>query len=358
MSTSSNRRARAALVLACAALGWVGAFSGTRTASAAQVQVVKLASLIPSGSFWDRALKTMGSEWRATTGGRVQLRIYPGGVAGDDADVLRKMRIGQLHGATVTVSGLSDIDPAFALFEIPMFFESYAELFHVLEELSPDLEARLEAKGYRLLHWAHAGWIYFFTSEPVASFEQLQELPVFQWAGEARMEQLWRGHGFRPVPLAGTDILMGLKTGMFSALPSTPVAALSLQWFRSAPHMIDLGLAPFVGATLLDEGTWKKLDVEDRARVLAAGRTAGELFREEIERQDAAAIEEMQARGLQLVRVAGTPAEADWKAAALAFAEDMREAFVPADVFDRALAIRNAYRVRTEGAGTNEEDRQ
>ena len=181
---------------------------------------------------------------------------------------------------------------------------------------------------------------------------------MFQWAGEARLEQLWRGHGFKPVPLAGTDILMGLKTGMFSALPSTPVAALSLQWFRSAPHMIDLGLAPFVGATLLDERTWKKLDVEDRASVLAAGRTAGELFREEIEQQDASAIEEMQARGLQVVRVAGTPAETDWKAAALAFAEDMREAFVPADVFDRALEIRNAYRARTVGAGSNEEDRE
>lgn len=328
----------AALLVALTAFG--------APAHAAPARVIKLASLIPSGSFWDRALKTMGAEWSEATSGRVRLRIYPGGVAGDDPDVLRKMRIGQLHAATVTVSGLSEIDPAFALFEIPMFFDSYEELFHVLGELGPELEARLEAQGYVLLHWVQAGWIYFFTAEPVATFEDLQALKVFQWAGEARMEQLWRDNGFRPVPLAGTDIMIGLETGMFSALPSTPIAALSLQWFRSAPHMIDLGVAPFVGATLVDARAWKKLEPADRKSLLPAARAAGRLFEEEIERQDAKAVREMRARGLQILEVAGTPEEEAWKSAAEAFAEEMREAFVPAEFFDRAREIRDAFRAR------------
>ena len=221
-------------------------------ARAGETRIIKLASLIPSGSFWDRALKSMGADWRERTAGRVQLRIYPGGVAGDDSDVLRKMRIGQLQAATVTVSGLSDIDPAFALFEIPMFFDSYDELFHVLEVIGPELEASLEGKGFVLLHWVHAGWIYFFTTEPADSFEELLSFELLQWAGDVRMEALWRKHGFRPVPLTGTDIMMGLQTGMFKTLPATPVAALSLQWFRSAPNMLDLGLAALLGATLVD----------------------------------------------------------------------------------------------------------
>ena len=158
------------------------------------------------------------------------------------------------------------------------------------------------------------------------------------------MEQLWRKHGFRPVPLAGTDIVMGLKTGMFKTLPATPIAALSLQWFRSAPNMIDLGLAPLVGATLLDERAWEKLALEDQVQVLAAGRAAGELFRDEIQRQDADAIREMQRRGLRILKIKGTPREKAWTDAALAFADDMREAFVPAEVFDRAIEIREAFR--------------
>lgn len=351
MSTSSSRSRFAALIPAPALVLLVllgllalGAGLGPWQAQASETRIIKLASLIPSGSFWDRALKSMGAEWRERTSGRVQLRIYPGGVAGDDSDVLRKMRIGQLQAATVTVSGLSDIDTAFALFEIPMFFDSYEELFHVFEAMSSEFETRLEAKGYVLLHWAHAGWIYFFTTEPVDSFEELRSLEVFQWAGESRMEALWRKHGFRPVPLAGTDIPMGLQTGMFKTLPATPIAALSLQWFRSAPHMIDLGLAPLIGATLVDERTWNKLDEEDRRTVLAAGREVGELFRSEIAQQDAEAIRQMQERGLSVRAIAGTDREATWKEAALAFADDMRTAFVPEDVYDRALEIRDAYR--------------
>ncbi|MCP4203343.1 MAG: hypothetical protein GY769_15580 [bacterium] len=346
MSTSSNRSRIAVPLLAL----WVlGATLAPADARASDNRIIKLASLIPSGSFWDRALKSMGAQWREKTSGRVQLRIYPGGVAGDDPDVLRKMRIGQLQAGTVTVSGLSDIDPAFALFEIPMFFDSYDELFHVFEALSPELEARLEAKGYVLLHWAHAGWIYFFTTEPVETFDELRSLEVFQWAGDSRMETLWRRHGFRPVPLAGTDIPMGLRTGMFKTLPATPIAALSLQWFRSAPNMIDLGLAPLIGATLVDERAWARIEEGDRRTVQAAGREVGELFRSEIPGQDAQAIAEMEGRGLTVRTIVGTPGEAAWKKAALAFADDMRTTFVPMDIYDQALEIRDAYRASGKG---------
>ncbi|MFQ5527695.1 MAG: TRAP transporter substrate-binding protein DctP [Thermoanaerobaculia bacterium] len=354
MSTSLNRGVGAVGVLALLVLG--GGALDAVPAAASETRLIKLASLIPSGSFWDRALRTMGADWREATAGRVQLRIYPGGVAGDDPDVLRKMRIGQLQAGTVTVSGLSDIDPAFALFEIPMFFDSYEELFHVFEAMGPELEARLEAKGYVLLHWAHAGWIYFFTTQAVGSFDELQALEVFQWAGESRMESLWRKHGFRPVPLAGTDILMGLETGMFKTLPTTPIAALSLQWFRSAPHMIDLGLAPLVGATLLDERTWKTLSEGDRERILEVGRSVGELFRTEIPDQDRDAIAEMRNRGLTVHEIAGTRDAEPWTRAALAFADDMRDAFVPAEVFDRAVTVRNAYRQRSQASASSDSE--
>ncbi len=356
MNTSSSRRVgRSSALIQMLILVLVAALLApvvepeSALAGASETRLIKLASLIPSGSFWDRALKMMGDEWRRETGGRVQLRIYPGGVAGDDPDVLRKMRIGQLQAGTVTVSGLSDIDSAFALFEIPMFFDSYDELFHVFEIMGPDLEARLREKGFVLLHWAHAGWIYFYTARPVESFADLQALEVFQWAGDARMEQLWRKHGFRPVPLAGTDILMGLETGMFKTLPATPIAALSLQWFRSAGHMIDLGLAPFVGATLVDERAWAKLTASDQASVLAAGRAVGKQFRAEIPAQDREAVEEMRQRGLEVITITGTPGEREWLDAAEAFASDMREAFVPAEVFDRAVEIRDAYRAAKKG---------
>jgi TRAP-type C4-dicarboxylate transport system substrate-binding protein len=323
-------------------LGMLGDTGGA--AIAADRQVVKLATLIPNGSVWDRTLKTMGADWRQATNGRVQLRIYGGGVAGDDPDLVRKMRIGQLHAATVTVTGLTEIDDAFALFEIPMFFDSYEEFFHVLAEIEPLLEERLQEKGFILLHWGHAGWVHFFTTEPVATLEEFRRLKIFVWAGNDQMTSLWRKHQFHPVPLAATDILTGLKTGMFQALPSTPIAALSLQWFRSTPHMLDLGLTPLLGATVITEKAWSSFAPEDRELLLAAAHRAGDAFREEIPAQDDLAIAEMQERGLSVVPIVGTDSERAWQEAAMAFAQDMREKFVPADIFDHALSIRDLYR--------------
>lgn len=202
---------------------------------AAAEQTIKLATLIPEGSFWDRALRDMGAAWEQITGGDVRLRIYSGGVAGDDPDMIRKLRIGQLQAATVTVSGLTEIDPAFALFELPAFFASHDELTYVLRELRPELERRLAENGFQLLHWVHGGWIYFFTSEPIASLDEFQQLRMFVWAGNDEMSNLWRKHGFRPVPLAATDILTGLETGLFGALPSAPIAAPPCSGFAPRP---------------------------------------------------------------------------------------------------------------------------
>ncbi len=212
---------------------------------------VKLASLAPDGSVWDLAIEEMGAEWAEATDGRVRLRVYPGGVAGDEPDVVRKMRIGQLHAAALTVGGLIEIDDAFRVFSIPMFFDSYDELYYVLEPMTPELSRRLDEKGYVLLNWAHAGWVHLFSTEPLSGLEQLKRAKLFVGAGDDRAVQWWKNNGYRPVPLATTDILTGLQTGMIEALPSPPLAALLLQWYRHAPHMLDLGLAPLVGATIV-----------------------------------------------------------------------------------------------------------
>lgn len=314
------------------------------TTTLAAAQSVKLATLVPEGSFWDRALRDMGAEWERLTDGDVRLRIFAGGVAGDDPDLIRKLRIGQLQAATVTVSGLTEIDPAFALFEIPGFFESYDELFHVLAALEPELERRLQAGGFRLLHWGHGGWVYFFSTAPTTTLDDFRKLRVFVWAGNDRMTGLWRKHGFRPIPLAATDVLAGLETGLFQTLPTAPIAALSLQWYRSAPYMTDLPLAPLLGATIIDERAWQRLPEDHHAALLAAAADTGSLFAEAIPAEERKAIVEMERRGLETIRVVGTDAETEWRSLMGAFAESMREAFVPEEIYDAAFAARAAYR--------------
>jgi TRAP-type C4-dicarboxylate transport system substrate-binding protein len=309
---------------------------------------LKLATLIPEGSVWDKALREMGANWKRASEGRVTLRIYPGGVAGSELDVLRKIRIGQLQAATVTTVGLEQLDASFKVLTVPLFFDSYEEFFFVLDGLAPELERRLEAKGFVLLHWGHAGWVHFFSRSAVHTIDDLRQLKIFVTAGSEEMVSWWTTNGFKPVSLSPTDIMTALQTGMIDVLPTTPLAGLSLQWFRQTPYMHELGLTPLTGATIVAKRAWDRIEPVDREKLLAAAQAVEQRLVEEIPRQDKQAVEEMKARGLEVTTSSDLPA---WEKAALDFGASMRGGLVPEEIFDRALELRDQYRRGLESGG-------
>lgn len=318
------------------------------TAPAEARVAIKMATLAPDGSVWDQLLREMGAQWQEATGGEVALRIYAGGVAGDEPDVIRKMRIGQLHAASLTIGGLSSLDPAFEIFEIPMFFNTYDELFYVLDEMRPTLEKRLADKGYILLHWMHGGWIHFFSKKPIRTVDDLRGQKLFVWAGNDSQVQLWLKNGFQPVALAATDVMTGLQTGMVEALPSTPLAALSLQWYQRTPYMQDIGLAPLIGGTVITAKVWGELTPGQQAELKKIALATEERLEKEVPRQDEQAVEQMKQRGLTVVQV---PDPKEWLDAAEQFTAYKREQMEAVDLLDEARRLRDAYRKAHGGAG-------
>lgn len=322
----------------------LGLVLGLLPGPAGAATTVKLATLAPDGSIWDQAVEEMGASWKEETDGRVDLRIYPGGVAGDESAVVRKMRIGQIHAAVLTQGGLAEIDEAFSLFVIPFFFESYEELYFVLDELRPTLEKRLADKGYVLLNWGHAGWVHLFSKEPVATTQAMKNTKFFVTAGDDRMLNWWKDQGYKPVPLSSTDIVTGLQTGMIEALPSPPLAALMLQWYKNAPNMLDMGFAPLVGATVVQERIWRRISDEDQKSLQSAAGELEDRLEKEVPEQDEKAIAAMEKRGLNVVKVEGTPEADRWRSLAQVFADNAQESWVPADVLRQALDARKRFR--------------
>src|SRR5258707_2436214 len=169
-------------------------------ASAAQdTLIVKLGTSAPEGSSWDQIFKEMGEKWKQATGGTVTLRIYPGGVLGDEPDLVRKMRVGQIQAAALTAAGLSGIDASVAALQIPMMFRSYEELDYVRERLRPTLEKRMSEKDFVVLNWGDAGWVTFFCKESFLTPDELRRMKLFVWAGDNDAVDLWKGARFRPV---------------------------------------------------------------------------------------------------------------------------------------------------------------
>lgn len=341
--TEGRRRLPARVMAGCAAVAWALSASAPLAAK----EVFKVATLAPQGSIWDTALREMGASWKQASGGAVELRIYPGGVAGDEADVVRKMRIGQFQGAALTVTGLAEIEPAFRVFHIPMLFDSWAELDDVLAALRPELERRLAERGYVLLFWGHGGWIHLFSREPIESLDDLKSQKLFVWAGDDDQVQQWRKAGFLPVPIAATDVSMAFQTRMIDVVPTPPVAALSFQWYRQTPYMLSLGLAPLVGGVVVARETWEGVPAALRDEMLRAARAAETKLSDEVPELDRGAIDEMRERGLTVTEI-DAAATAAFERAAEEFAGAAREGKVPPEVLRAAREAIAAFRSRSQ----------
>ena len=342
-------RMRQKTLLLCGLFLLLGSFTNP---ALAQRSVLKLATLVPDGSVWDKTFKQMGADWKKETKGRVNLRVYPGGIAGDETDIIRKMRLGQLQAGSLTVTGLATIDPYFRIFETPLFFESSEELEYVLKAVTPELERRLDERGFVLVHWGHAGWVHLFSKKPVTTLEDLRKLKQWVWAGDNKMVQWWKENGFKPVPLSVPDIPTGLQTGLVEAVPITPLAAIGFQWFRSTPYLLDFGVVPYLGATIVTKKAWKKIKPDDQKLLRAAAKKAEAHLRVEVPKQEKAAIEEMVQRGVKLTQPKARGADSDWGRAAASFTEQMSRAEDSRAFYDRVLKVRDEFRAKhSEKAG-------
>ena len=209
--------------------------------------------------------------------------------------------------------------------------------------VEPLLKQRLEKKGFVLISWGHGGWVHVFTKNEVSTVDELKKSKMFVWAGDDAMVQTWRKEGFTPVALAATDILTGLQTGMIEAFPSTPLIALTLQWYRVTPNMVGLGLAPLVGGMVVTKKAWDKMSDADRAAIMKVTARAEQRLLNEVPKQDDSALAEMKKRGLNVVDVPEAEV-VEFRAAAERFAGAMGGDVIPKDVLDLVLKERAAFR--------------
>ena len=293
-------------------IGIATALSMIVPAAATAGTVIKLGSFAPEGSVYHDILLDMQRDWAELSEGEIELRLYAGGVAGDESDMVRKMRIGQLHAATLTSGGLPDIDPDFRAFQVPLMFENIAEFDHVMLRMRPKLDGLLAKHGFRGLGWADAGWLHFFSRQPVVAPSDLQPQRIFVWAGADRFVEAWHDCGFRPVQLNAVDIHTALQSQMIDAITAPPLAALSGQWFAQTPSMSTLRWVPLMGTLVISETTWAKLPKHLRPKLAAAAERAATRLRTEVRSDSVKAVQIMQEYGLTVHEALDTDIDA-WR---------------------------------------------
>jgi len=325
----------------------VAALVATATTQAGTV--IRLGTLAPKGSPWHDAIMQLNAEWQRISNGEVSIKVYSG-VLGGEPEMIRKMRLNEIHAVALSGAGLPIVDRSVAALQVPLMFESYAELDYVRDRIAPTLEALIaERQQLQVLNWSDAGWVHFFVTEPVRTPEQMRRVRLLTSSGDPDTEALYKQFGYHVVPLPYTDVLVSLQTGLVQAVQGPPLFALLEQWFGVANHMIRIKWAPLVGATLLRMDVWRKIRPEWRTEMLLAARRAGDDLRGSIRQLGEDAVPEMHKRGLDVIEL-DQAEKGLWRQEAERTYESLRGTFVPAELFDEVKRLRDEFR-RANSAG-------
>lgn len=217
-------------------------FSGKSSSQQPGKLIIKFATIAPEGSTYMQLAHEIEREIEAESGERVDIRWYAGGVLGDEPDMIRLMKLGQLHGAGLTGMGLGQIDMAVRAVELPFLTNNYSDIDRVLEKVFPLLRDRIRKKNFELIGIAENGFVYFFfTKKPVARLEDLKGLKMWVWSADDFAREAFSNiPGLLPVPLPITDVLTALATGLVEGFYNTPLATLAFQWYKHARYMLDV----------------------------------------------------------------------------------------------------------------------
>lgn len=317
---------------------------GARAAGPQSPVRIKLGTLIPRGTPAYEALMGMREKWRQAPEGGVEVTIYPDGAMGGETDMVRRMRVGQIQAALLSMTGISEIDKSVnALQEMPMIFRSLDEYEYVREKMRSSLEKRLADRGFVALFWGDIGWVRFFSKDAAVHPAQFRPMKLFTWAGNTDQFDLMKTLGFNPVALETADILPGLQTGLINALDTVPMYALVGQFYGACPHMLDINFAPLGGAALITKKAWDSIPPATQQELQKAATEAGGEIVKASRAESDQAVEAMQKRGLTVHRV--TPEiEAEWRSWAEGVYPKIRGGLVPADEFDEVERLLQEYR--------------
>ncbi len=304
----------------------------------------RIGTLAPKNSLYHRQLMEVGEAWRAAQGGNAKYVVFPDGSQGGEAELARRMRIGQLQGALLSVVGLNEIEPSIsALQSMPLLFKSWEEVDYVREKMRPAMEKKFLDKGFIVLACGDAGWVRFFSKEPVFRPDDFKKMKFFSFAGESEQQEIMKSLGYTPVPLETADILPAIQTGMINVVPSTPYFALATQVFNTAPNMLEINWAPIVGALVVTQKAWDDMTPAGQQALKAAGEKAGAQIRNKARQEVEEAVDAMKKRGL-VVNKPNAEQLREWNDLAEKLYPRIRGNLVPADTFDEVFKHLKAFR--------------
>ena len=306
----------------------------------ARKTVIKMATLAPEGTPWYALIAKMGERWNKETKGNVRLRIYPGGIVGDERDMIRKMRIGQIHGAAISAEGLSEVNPQYTYCFIPLLFQEYEDIDFIRDQIKGDLVSGAEKNGVKVLTMVDVGWVYWFTTNVIHTPKDLKEQKIWTWAGDYKTAKLWDEAGFNPIPLAVPDVHSSLQTGLVNAMPFPPLYVAANQYFGITKNMLNMKWGILTAALVIDLKVWNRIKPKYQKVMIKVSEQIGLEYQLNNRKEEDEAVNVMKNYGLQVNDLTKEQVS-EWNVLVESMYPLIRGNIVEEEIFDRVIKLKD-----------------
>ncbi len=316
----------------------------------------KVATIIPEGSFWMQEMRSGAAEIKQRTDGRVQLKFYGGGVQGSDKKVLRKIRIGQLHGGAFTATGLTDHYPGLNLYGYPMLFRSPEEVDFIRPKMDPVLREGLYEAGFASFGFAEGGFAYLMSNDPINSLDELRGRKVWVPEGDRMSFVAMEKLGLSPTVLPMTDVLTGLQTRLLDVVATSPVGALVLQWHTKVKYVTNVPVVYLIGFLALDRKVYDRVAPEDQAIMREVLEKNYRNIDSAARQDDANALQALRQAGLGFVEVSSEEIQL-WRTTLTGLDQRLVEdGTIDADMLKETLGLLETYQLGNTAATAASDD--
>lgn len=227
---------------------------------------IKIAAIAPKGSAPMNLLEEFKTKIKEETNNEVNFKIYPGGIQGDEKDVITKIKLGQLHGGAFTSVGIGRIAPEIRITDIPFLFKNYEEVAYVRAKLKNKLEKFIDKKGFVVVAWSDIGFVHTFSKEPITK-DNLKDLKVWVWGDDVLSNTVWQSLGVTPISLSITDVLTSLSTRLIDTAATTPFGAVAFRWYKKFDYISEIPSTNPSAAIIVTKKKWAKITPESRKKI-------------------------------------------------------------------------------------------
>ncbi|ACL05588.1 Putative TRAP-type C4-dicarboxylate transport system, DctP subunit [Desulfatibacillum aliphaticivorans] len=239
-------------------------------ASAAEV-VWKAGTLVPKGVGYANQIQNILNPGLAkATDGQVFLKVYYGGVMGDDEDYLKKMRIGQLQGTGTSVQGALMVCPEMGAVNLPMMFKNWDEVDYIKKKMYPVYDGVLNDKGFKLILWLDQGFDQFYSVKfPLDAMDQFKKVRFVTWCGDIE-EEFFTAIGATAIPVNAPELNTSLRQGLADAYIGPPIWALSTQMYSVVRYISALNVRYSPSVFIITMEAWEALSPQQQQNIMAA----------------------------------------------------------------------------------------